>query len=89
MTKTEKHKEINRAVINYIKEHYPKLLIEEGDSGHLVIHNPLSLGWDDSIEYRRSSHTFCTLNWADSEMKRIEKELETYVNSLMRMYELG
>ena len=89
MTKTEKRRAINRSLFDYINEHYPKFSIDEDDGGRVIIYDAESNTWDDSIEYHRSSHTFATLNWADDSVKRIEEELETYVDTLMRMYELG
>lgn len=89
MTNTEKRKMITQALCKQIAKHYPELEIEEGDGGRLVIFNPEDESWDNSIEYTRSSFTFATVNWANDNMKRVEMELEAFVNTLVKSYGLA
>ena len=85
MTKTEKIKSITSALCKHITKHYPELEIGESEGGRLEIYNP-ELSVDDGIEYHRSRFSFCTLNWADDNMKRIEVELQAFVDSLTKQY---
>ena len=89
MTNTEKRRSITSELCKHITKHYPELDIEEGENGRLVIYNPEHEGWDNSIEYMRSSFTFATVNWADDNIKRVEEELEAFVNSLIKSYGLA
>ena len=88
MTNTEKRRSITSELCKHITKHYPELDIEEGDGGRLIIFNPEDGSGDNSIEYMRSSFTFATFNWADDNMKRVEMELEAFVNSLIKSYGL-
>jgi hypothetical protein len=87
MTKTEKRNAITSALCKHITKHYPELEIGESEDGRLEIYNQ-ELSVDDSIEYHRSRFSFCTLNWADENMKRVELELQAFVDSLTKQYEI-
>jgi hypothetical protein len=88
MTKTEKRNAITSALCKHITKHYPDLEIEESEGGRLNIYDTNDPNLDNGIEYSRSSFTFATYNWASDNTKQIEQELEAYVNSLLKHYEI-
>jgi hypothetical protein len=88
MTKTEKRNAITSALCKHIAKHYPDLEIEESEGGRLNICDTNDGNVDNDIEYSRSTFTFATYNWASDNTKRIEYELEAYVNSLLKHYEI-
>lgn len=88
MTKKEKRNAITSALCKHIAKHYPGFEIEEGDDGRLNIYDTNDPNIDNGIEYSRSTFSFATYNWASDNTKRVELELEAYVDSLLKHYEI-
>lgn len=89
MTKTQLKKAINKDVYTYVEERFPEFEIDhnEGDGRVYFIDTTSNCPADDSIEYHQSAHTVCTLNWASERVKDVERELESWINALIKQYQ--
>lgn len=90
MTKTQLKKAINRDVYTYVEERFPEFIIDHSwnDGGRVYFVDSTSrCPADDSIEYHQSRHTVCTLNPASDKVKAVEKELESWINALIKQYQ--
>ncbi len=88
MTKTQLRKAINKDVYEYVERHFPEFIIDNGEGNGRVyfIDSNSSNPSDDSIEYHQSAHTLCTLNLASERVKDVERELESWINALLKQY---
>lgn len=89
MTKTQLKKAINKDVYEYVERHFPEFDIDNGEGNGRVyfIDTTSPNPSDDSIEYHQSEHTLCTLNWASERVKDVERELESWINALIKQYQ--
>jgi hypothetical protein len=89
MTKTQLRKAINKDVYEYINKYYPEFDIDHNEGGGRVyfIDTTSPFPYNDSIEYHQSAHTLCTLNLASERVKDVERELESWINALIKQYQ--
>ena len=89
MTKTQFRKFINKSVFEHVSKNYPDFEIDDNEGGGRVyfIDTTSDRPGDDSIEYVRSTHTMCTLNWSNERIKGIERELEIWINNLIQQHQ--
>ena len=89
MTQTQLKKAINKDVYEYIEENFPEFVIDhsEGYGRVYFIDSTSNHPTADSIEYHQSEHTLCTLNWASERVKDVERELESWINALLKQYQ--
>lgn len=84
MTKTEAKKAINKAVYIYA-ESLGYNVIDDG-MGASVTFDKQGDRWDNTIDYHRSSHTTCTLNWATDDCKEDADKIEAYAQEQINKY---
>lgn len=84
MTKTEIKRAINKAVYEYVTL-LGYTIYDDGD-GSTVTFAKESSNSDNSIDYSRSSHETCILNWASNEIKNDAKLIEEYAAEQIRKY---
>jgi hypothetical protein len=89
MTKKQFHSVINKDVYTYMEQYFPEFTIDdsEGYGRIYFVDSTSSNPADDSIQYHQSRHTVCTLNWASERVKDVEKELESWINALIKQYQ--
>lgn len=81
MTKTERNKTINKLVYQYAESLGYEVDMTEIDVNFI----PASGNIDDSIEYRRSIHSVCCLNWACIKTQKHVESIESYIDTLNSM----
>lgn len=89
MTKKQFHSAINKDVYMYVEERFPEFYIDDsyGDGRVYFVDSTSRCPADDSIEYHQSRHTVCTLNPASDKVKDVERELESWINALIKQYQ--
>lgn len=81
LIKTERNKIINQQVYKFAETLGYEVDMTEID----VTFIPESGKMDDTIEYRRSSHSVAALNWACQKTLNDEKLIEQYIDELIAM----
>jgi hypothetical protein len=84
MTKKEIRNAINKAVYIYA-EKLGYAMFDDND-GSTVTFMKMNAGYDDAIDYSRSNHETCTLNWASDEVKADADKIEEYANEQKSKY---
>ena len=87
MTKKEKHQLINTAFCDKYENDFD---IEDEMGGRLVL-TPFEFEGnqvDNTIDYHMSRHTVDVYNWSTPEIKAIAEEMEVFLESLMKKYDL-
>jgi hypothetical protein len=89
MTRKQFHSVINKDVYTYMEQRFPEFVIDhsEGYGRVYFIDSTSNHPAADSIEYHQSEHTLCTLNWASERVKDVERELESWINALLKQYQ--
>jgi hypothetical protein len=89
MTKAQLRKAINKDVYTYVEERFPEFIIGDSEEGGRIyfVDSTSDHQVADSIEYHQSRHTVCTLNWASERVKDVERELESWINALIKQYQ--
>ena len=86
MTKKELQKSITKAFCEYINTNFPEYTIDESEGGRLAIVDTTAKNVaDNSIEYSRSYHDLCVLNWTSSKVKKDAAVMESYLKQLVEM----
>ena len=81
MTKTERNKTINKLVYKYAESLGYEVDMTEIDVNFISE----SGNMNDHIEYRRSSHSVCCLNWACEKTLNDTVLIESYIDKLNSM----
>jgi len=68
MTKKEKQKEINKAVFEFAATLGYEILDEDG-AGRITFSKPSNMDWHETIEYHKSRHNACTMDFTSHEVK--------------------
>jgi hypothetical protein len=77
MTKTEIKKAINKAVYQYA-ESLGYQMSDDNDGSYVTFSKPECDHYDDMIDYSRSHHETCVLNWASDEIKADAEKIDVY-----------
>ena len=85
MTKKEIKNAINKAVYMYA-ESLGYQMEDFNDGSYVTFIKPGSKSYDDSIDYSRSYHETCTMNWASDETKADAELIERYAKEQMKKY---
>ena len=88
MTKKQFHSAINKDVYAYMEQRFPEFIIGDSEEGGRIyfVDSTSDHQVADSIEYHQSRHTLCTLDWASERVKDVERELESWINTLIKQY---
>ena len=88
MTKKQFHSAINKDVYAYMEQRFPEFIIGDSEEGGRIyfVDSTSDHQVADSIEYHQSRHTLCTLDWASERVKDVERELESWINALIKQY---
>ena len=86
MTVKEKRNAINKAVYIFA-ESLGYSLFDDND-GSSVTFMKMGANYDDAIDYSRSRHETCTLNWASDEVKADANKIEAYAEEQVRQYNI-
>ena len=82
MNKTEKRKYINKSVYMFAEKLGYDM--SDDDMGHYVtLSKPGTRKSDDCIEYSRSGHDACCVNWANEEVQRDTDKINEFIKILM------
>ena len=89
MTKKQFHSAINKDVYAYMEQRFPEFIIGDSEEGGRIyfVDSTSDHQVADSIEYHQSRHTLCTLDWASERVKDVERELESWINALIKQYQ--
>lgn len=82
MNKTEKRKYINKSVYTFAKALGYDM--SDDNNGHYVtLSKPGTRKSDETIEYSRSGHDACCVNWASEEVQRDTDKINEFIKILM------
>ena len=84
MTKKEIKSAINKAVYMYAES--LGYMVSDDNDGSYVTFSKEDSKRDDMIDYSRSYHNTCVLNWASDEAKADAALIDTFANEQKRMY---
>lgn len=87
MTVKEKRNAINKAVYIYA-ESLGYEMSDDNDGSNVVFSKPDCQSSDETIEYHRSYHKTCVLNWASDEVKADANKIEAYAEEQVRQYNI-
>jgi hypothetical protein len=89
MTKKQFHSVINKDVYDYMEQYFPEFIIGDSEEGGRIyfVDSTSPTPIHDSIEYHQSRHTLCTLDWTSERVKDVERELESWINALIKQYQ--
>jgi hypothetical protein len=85
MTKKEIKSAINKAVYQYA-ESLGYDMSDDGMGSSVTFYKPDRTDAYDSIEYHRSEHETCVVNWASDEIKADAELIDVFANEQKRMY---
>jgi len=85
MTKKEIKSAINKAVYQYA-ESLEYDMSDDGMGSSVTFYKPDRTDAYDSIEYHRSEHETCVVNWASDEIKADAELIDVFANEQKRMY---
>jgi len=77
MTKTEIKKAINKAVYQYA-ESLGYQMSDDNDGSYVTFTKGGYSSPDESIDYSRSNHDVCVLNWASDEIKADAEKIDAF-----------
>lgn len=86
MTKKEIKNAINKAVYQFV-ESLGYIISDDGDGSYVTFSKPDAEDTDDYIDYSRSYHETCVLNWASDEAKADAELIDHYAQNQKRKYE--
>ena len=85
MNKKEIRNAINKAVYIYA-ESLGYTMSDDNDGSYVTFHTNESTS-DNTIDYGRSSHSACCLNWANPQVKADTDRINEFAENQIRMYE--
>jgi hypothetical protein len=85
MNKKEIRNAINKSVYIYA-ESLGYTTSDDNDGSYVTFSKGFSNS-DNTIDYGRSSHSACCLNWASDEVKADTDKINKFAENQMRMYE--
>ena len=86
MTKREIKSAINKAVYQFA-ETLGYQMSDDNDGSYVTFYKPDSDNRDDSIDYSRSYHDTCTLNWASDECKADAELIDAFAKQQQLKYQ--
>ena len=81
MTKKEIKNAINKSVYMYA-ERLGYQMSDDNDGSYVTFSKPDCKSSDDMIDYSRSYHECCVLNWASDEVKADAEEITEYAQAM-------
>ena len=88
MTKKEIRSAINKAVYQFA-ETLGYSMSDDNDGSYVTFTKNDFKSGDDSIDYSRSYHETCVLNWASDEVKADAETIEAFAKKQVKKYSLG
>lgn len=91
MTKKDIKSAINKAVYEFA-ETLGYQMSDDGEGACVTFWNPddnSETSYDNTIEYHRSEHYCCTLNWASQQSKDDADKIDEYVTTLRHQYNVS
>lgn len=85
MTKKEIKNSINKAVYMYA-ESLGYRVSDDNDGSYVTFAKPECKNYDDTIDYSRSHHETCVLNWASDETKSDANKIDIYTQEQIKKY---
>lgn len=85
MTKKEIKSAINKAAYQFA-ESLGYEVYDDGDGVSVTFMKPGTKRHDDTIEWHRSYHETCVLNWASDEVKTDAETIDTHMKSIINQY---
>ncbi len=82
MTKTEIKKAINKSVYQYV-ESLGYQISDDNDGSYVTFSKPECEHYNDMIDYSRSNHDICVLNYASDEIKADAELIEAYIDKII------
>jgi hypothetical protein len=86
MTKKEIKSAINKAVYQYA-ESLGYDMSDDGMGGSVTFYKPGRTDAYDSIDYHRSEHETCVVNWTNDQIKADAELIDVFANEQKAMYE--
>jgi len=86
MTKKEIRNNINKAVYIFA-ESLGYMVSDDNDGAYVTFSKPDRDSSDDTIDYMRSYHETCTLNWASDKTKADAELIQAYAMNQKRKYD--
>ena len=87
MTKTEQKKHINKSVYAFV-EALGYQISDDNDGSYVTFSKPDCDHYDDTIDYSRSNHETCVLNWASDEIKADAEKIDAYALEQVNKYKV-
>jgi hypothetical protein len=87
MTKKEIKNAINKAVYQYA-ESLGYQVSDDNDGSYVTFSKPECDHYDDMIDYSRSNHETCVLNWASDEIKADAEKIDAYAQEQIKALRL-
>lgn len=87
MTVKEKRNAINKAVYIYA-ESLGYTVYDDGDGSYVTFTKGGYTSPEETIDYSRSYHTTCVLNYASDEAKADADKIEAYAEEQMKQYNI-
>ena len=87
MTKTEIRSAINKAVYQYA-ESLGYQVSDDNDGSYVTFSKSDCDHYDDAIDYSRSNHETCVLNWASDEIKADAEKIDAYALEQVNKYKV-
>ena len=87
MTKKEIKNAINKAVYQYA-ESLGYQVSDDNDGSYVTFSKPECDHYDDAIDYSRSNHEICVLNWASDEIKADAEKIDAYAQEQIKALRL-
>ena len=87
MTKIEQKKHINKSVYAFV-EALGYQISDDNDGSYVTFSKPDCDHYDDTIDYSRSNHETCVLNWASDEIKADAEKIDAYALEQVNKYKV-
>ena len=87
MTKKEIKNAINKAVYQYA-ESLGYQMSDDNDGSYVTFSKPECDHYDNTIDYSRSYHETCVLNWASDEIKADAEKIDAYAQEQIKAFRL-
>ena len=87
MTKIEQKKHIIKSVYAVV-EALGYQISDDNDGSYVTFSKPDCDHYDDTIDYSRSNHETCVLNWASDEIKADAEKIDAYALEQVNKYKV-
>jgi hypothetical protein len=86
MNKKEIKNAINKAAYEYASEFLGYEIHDDGMGGSVTFMKPGTSRHDDTIDWHRSHHETCVLNWASDEVKLDAEFIDAHMKPIIEHY---